>query len=382
MKRFSCILFCLLLSTWALAANVTDSLENVLKTAKGDMKVKTLNELFRAYVNSDPVKAIGFCREALALATDIDDRKGMAASYNNLGVAYKSQGALDKALDYYLQSLAIYDKLQNKAGIATAQNNIGTIYSMKKDYGQAMKYFELSHKAFKELGDNQRIIGSMNNLGILHSDLQLYEEALKYFSQSWQLSKQNGKQSSDPLNNIGNLYFRQGNYQKAVDYYERALAIARNENDNLAVLSITANLGEVFTKAGQGKKAQAYLDQALTMSRDLQATVFEPQIMKSMSVNYAKQGQMKEAYETMLKYDAIREKIYGEESSRKIAQMGMALDLHEREQEVEFLKKEDTIQKLQLRNTRMVVTTVVMGAILLIGIFNLFFSKRRSIRKA
>jgi len=56
-----------------------DSLENALKTAKGDLKVKTLNELFRAYINSDPVKAIGFTREALTLATEIEDRKGMAA---------------------------------------------------------------------------------------------------------------------------------------------------------------------------------------------------------------------------------------------------------------------------------------------------------------
>jgi hypothetical protein len=73
-------------------------------------------------------------------------------------------------------------------------------------------------------------------------------------------------------------------------------------------------------------------------------------------------------------------KIYGEESSRKIAQMGMALELHEREKEVESLKKEDEIKSLQLRNTRMIVTTVVFGLVVLVGVFNVFFSKRRSIR--
>jgi hypothetical protein len=148
------------------------------------------------------------------------------------------------------------------------------------------------------------------------------------------------------------------------------------------VLKITANLFEVYAKAGQGAKAQAYLDTALKMSKELQATIVEPQILKSMSTNYARQGKMKEAYEMMLQYDLIREKIYGEESSRKIAQMGMALDLHEREKEVESLKKEDEIKTLQLRNTRMIVTTVVFGLILLVGVFNVFFSKRRSIRNS
>ena len=367
----------LLFSTFGFAGNPVDSLENVLKTAKGDLKVKTLNELFRAYLNADPIKATGYTREALSLATQIDDRKGMAASYNNLGIAYRNQGALDKALEYYLQSLRIYENLENKEGIATSKNNIGNIYTLKKDYGQAMKYFEESHKTFNETGDQQKIIGSMNNLGNLHSDLQLYEQALKYYSQAWQLSVKNGKPFSDPLNNIGNLYFRQGNYQRAIEYYERALEIARKENNNLTILNITANLGEVYAKAGQGKKAQAYLDSALLLSKSLQATLFEPQIYKSMSANYAKQGNMKDAYDLMLQYDAIREKVYGEESSRKIAQMEMALNIQEKEKEMEAAKKEDQILRLELHNTRMVITIILLATVVVVSLFNLFISKRK-----
>ncbi len=46
-----------------------------------------------------------------------------------------------------------------------------------------------------------------------------------------------------------------------------------------------------------------------------------------MADNFARQGKMKDAYETMVAYDKSKEKIYGEESSRKIAQMEMTLDL-------------------------------------------------------
>ena len=136
-------------------ADPIESVETVLMTAEGDKKVKTLNELFREHINVDPVKAIGYTREALALATEIDDRRGIAASYNNLGVAYKTQGALDKALEYYLVSLKTYMDLDNKEGIATAKNNIGTIYSLKKDHGQAMKYFEESQDLLDEIHDQE-----------------------------------------------------------------------------------------------------------------------------------------------------------------------------------------------------------------------------------
>ena len=96
-----------------------------------------------------------------------------------------------------------------------------------------------------------------------------------------------------------------------------------------------------------------------------------------MASNYAKQNKMKEAYDLRLRYDAARERIYGEESSRKIAQMEMVLNLHEREKEVEALKIQDNLKTLQLRNTRMIITIVVMGLILMGAVFNLFFSKRK-----
>jgi tetratricopeptide (TPR) repeat protein len=358
-----------------------DSLENVLKTAQGDKKVKTLNELFRAHMNSDPVKAIGYTREALELATNIGDHKGMAASYNNLGVAYKNQGALDKGLEYYLIALKTYTDLDNKEGIATTKNNIANIYSLKKDYSSAMRYFQESEALLTQLDDKNRMIGTMNNLGNLHSDLQLFEQALKYYTDAWQLSEKMGTPSADPLSNIGNLYFRQGNYQRAVEYYERALGMAEKENNKLNILNITANLGEVYVRANQPRKAQDYLDRASALSKEMEAIFFEPQILRSTADNYARQGRMKEAYETMVAYDKVKDKVYGEESSRKIAQMEMALDLQEKEKEVEGLRREDEIKTLQLHNTRMIITTVIMGIVIIVAGFNLFFSRRRSIAR-
>lgn len=376
MKRLCLFLVIVGASVVSAIGSTIDSLENVLATAEGDLKVKTLNELFRAHINFDPVTAIGYSREALALATEIDDRKGMAASYNNLGVAYRNQGALDKALEYYLSSLKLYTALDNLEGIATSKNNIGTIYSMKKDYGQAMKYFEEAFQLFTQINDQQRIIGTMNNLGNLHSDLQLYEQALKYYSQAFQVAEKAGKVYSDPLSNIGNVYFRQGNLQRAVEYYERALGMAKNENNQIGVLNITANLGEVYVQAGQTTNAQRYLEDALALSKSLQAYVFEPQILKSLATNNAKQGKMKEAYEIMLQYDASRERIYGEESSRKIAQMEIALDLSEKEKEMEALRKDDEIKSLQLHNTRMVITLIILGIIMIVAFVNLFFFRK------
>jgi tetratricopeptide (TPR) repeat protein len=185
---FTVITVCSPLFYSPLFSQNTDSLEAVLDTVQGDAKVKTFNELFRSHLRADPVKAVSYASEALLLATEIGDKKGMAASYNNLGVAYRNQGALDKALEYYITSLGLYDSLGNKEGVATTKNNIANIYSIKKDYSQAMRYLEESYKLFQELNDPFRLVGSMNNLGNLYQDIDLYDKALDYYTQAYALS--------------------------------------------------------------------------------------------------------------------------------------------------------------------------------------------------
>jgi tetratricopeptide (TPR) repeat protein len=362
----------------SIAQTTADSLQNALATAEGELKVKTLNELFRAYTNSDPVKALEYAQQALELAKEINDQKGMAAAYNNLGVSYRSHGALDNALEYYIKSLQIYETINNKEGIATSKNNIGNVYSFKKEFPQAMKYLEESHKLFVESGDTVKIVGSLNNLGNLHSDLQLYEEALKYYTDAYELSKKRGSVYSDPLNNIGNLYFKQGNYEKAAEYYNQSLELARKENNLLTKLNVFASLGEVYARGSQFKQAQVYLDSALSLSSMLQAYIYEPNILKSLGYIYFKQGKTKEAYEAMVRYDAAREKVYGEESTRKIAQMEIALDLQEKEKELEAIKSQSEIQRLALQNTRMVITLVILSIGLVIGGFNLYYHKHKT----
>lgn len=376
MSRILCSLL-LLLGLFVPAVAQTDSLSKVLDTARNERKVKVLNELFRANLSSNPVKAIGYTREALNIATEINDQKGVAASYNNLGVAYKNQGALDKALEYYIRSMKIYDTLDNKEGIATTKNNIATIYSIKGDYGQAMKYLEESYNELVVLKDESRLVGSLNNLGNLYIDLQLYEKASEYFQKAYQLSEKLGQPYADPMNNLGNVFFRQGNYQRAIDFYQKALEIEQKENNRLGMLGTITNIGIAYTRANQPKPAMQYLNQAYSAAKELQAYRFVPDILRNKADNQFRLGDVKSAYLTLLRYDSAREKVFGEESSRNIAQMEMALNLQEKEKEYEMLKKEAEIKTLELNNTRLFITLLVMVVIIVLAVINFYYMGKR-----
>lgn len=355
----------------------TDSLIAHLGTADGENKVKTYNELFRAYLPSDPVTAVGYVRQALELAETIGDTKGLAAAYNNLGVVYRNHGALDKALEYYTTSMKLYDSLRNAEGIATTKNNIANIYTIKKDYPLAMRYLEESYALFEELSDPFRMVGSMNNLGNLYQDINQPDKALEYYSRAFELSEKNGARFGDPLTNVGNLHLDRGDYSSAIEFYSKALDIEREANNRIAVVSTLANMGIAYTGMGKHNDGYRCLDEALKLGEELEAVSVLPDIYKAMATIHSERNNWKQAYEMRVRYDDVRDRINSDESNRTIARMEMLLQFEQKEREAGILKKEAEINSLELKNARLFIIMVVLGVIVVIGTINYIYVDRR-----
>jgi len=357
-----------------------DSLEQLLKTAKGNRRVKILNLLFGSYINQDPVRATGYTKEALSLAMEFEDVSGIAASYNNLGVAYKNQGAFDKALENYLTAESVYAKSGNKEGQAATHNNIGTIYSLKKDFERSKKYFEESAKAFTELGDTTRRIGTLNNLGNIYSDMGRYSEALEYFNQSLTLAEKLKLKPIDPLINIGNMYIRLNEPKKAIEFLNKAATLAEENSDPLTLMTVRTSLANAGIASSDFPGAEKNLLDALQVCRKLQALYMEPQILKSLAETFARQNRMKEAYNYMQEYDRAREKIFSEESSRRIAQMEMVIDIQEKEKQIEALKQEEELKSIELQRTRLAVTVAIISILAIALGLNAFLQNKKKKR--
>ena len=358
-----------------------DSLEQKLKTAKGISRVKILNLLFGEYINQDPVRATGYTKEALTLAMEYEDANGMAASYNNLGVTYKNHGALEKALEYYLTAESIYLKNGNKDGAAATHNNIGTIYSLKKDFERSKQFFEEALKSFVTLKDSARQVITLNNLGNVYSDLGRYNEALDLFHQSMQVSEKLNQVTIDPLLNIGNVFIRQNKPKEAIEYLNKAQTLSLSENDQLTLMSVKNSLANALLLSGELRGAEKNLLEALQICKDLESFFLEPQILKNLAETYARQNRMGDAYRMMLDYEKSREKIFSEESSRRIAQMEMVIDIHEKEKQIEDLKEDEKLKSIELQRTQLAVIVIVISILAVALGINAFIQNKKSKRR-
>jgi len=82
-------------------------------------------------------------------------------------------------------------------------------------------------------------------------------EALRFYQEALALFKQLGNPlgQASTLGNIGNVYFRQGKYEKALRSHQDALAIDKQLGDPLGQANAYTNIGNVYAEQGKYEEA-------------------------------------------------------------------------------------------------------------------------------
>jgi tetratricopeptide (TPR) repeat protein len=95
-----------------------------------------------------------------------------------------------------------------------------------------------------------------------------YANAIKHFKMVYAINKNNRPgYAAYGLLGIGSLYDDLAQKQKALEYYEKALAIFQDVGDRAGEAATLNNIGLVYEALGQKKKALAYYEKALSISK-------------------------------------------------------------------------------------------------------------------
>jgi hypothetical protein len=114
----------------------------------------------------------------------LGDRKGLAATHNNIAIVHHARGDYTAALEWYEKSVAIKQELDDRAGLAITYNNIGLIHDARGDYAAALEWYEKSIAISEELGDRAGLATTYNNIGMIHKARGDYTAALEWNEKS------------------------------------------------------------------------------------------------------------------------------------------------------------------------------------------------------
>lgn len=156
------------------------------------------------------------------------------------------------SLDYAQQALDIAKDRKLSSKEAKANRAIGLTHFYIGNYKQSVKHYFNALSHYEAVKDSSGLIAMNNNLGAVYDRLLDFDKALIYYLKARDLltnySDQEQKLKILPslYNNIGNVYQTRSEIPSAIEYYEKALSIAE-ETKRLEVQgTVLNNLGKLY----------------------------------------------------------------------------------------------------------------------------------------
>ncbi|MCE9540570.1 MAG: tetratricopeptide repeat protein, partial [Bacteroidetes bacterium] len=288
--------------------------------------------------------------EAIELAEKNNFKKGISASYGNIGLFYKEQGDYPKALDFYFKALKIDEELGNKKGVGRHLGSIGSVYLIQGDNPKALEYYFKALEITEKFGDKNGTATKLANIGSVYMKQGEYSKALGYYLKSLKITEEIGSVNgiSTQLGNVGTAYMVQGDYSKALDNYFKALKIAEELGDKIGILANLSNIGSLYTEQKKYKEAYDYLSRALVLSKNLGAKDMMKSDYERFSVLYENANiplpdsignkllNMEQMRLLSIKYYKrsieIRDEIFSEESKKQLVRKEMNYEFEKKEE--------------------------------------------------
>jgi CHAT domain-containing protein len=199
---------------------------------------------------------------SLSFATSRNDLFLRSTSLLNLGAESLLQGRFDEAIDRSQAAHQVASAMNAKAVDLVAQGNLGWAYYELGDAEKAFNFLVSAETLATQQHDVSNEENELTNIGYIYMDQSRYGLAAASFERALELAKSIKAQEQvyNALRVLARLALRTGDLDKANDYAEQALRIAResrNHSDELYPILIQ---GQVAARLGGGAKAQQIFD--------------------------------------------------------------------------------------------------------------------------
>ena len=325
-------------------------------------------------------KAMECYYKGLGVARETGNNKTMAAILGNLGNTYIKQGNYPQALEYYFKALNLTQQTGNREGMASHLSNLAIAYEEQGNYEQALAYNFKSLKIAEEVGSKYIISHTLDNIGVIYDKQGKFDSALAYQFNALKIGLEIGKHEN--LTDIGNTYGDQGNYPKALEYYNKALTEAKGAQDEDAMANLYSNIGGIYTRLKEYKASKSFLDSALTLSKKVGDKIFIKNTYHALCVLDSATGSYKTSYENYEKYIAYRDSLINQESVKRITQMEISYRYEKREDSIiAEHEKADIIKSAEIKRKNIVTNSSIVISVLTLLLAMLLINQQQIKRK-
>jgi two-component system, NtrC family, sensor kinase len=255
-RIFFCAFLCFLGLTVSAQNLKADSLKKLLAVSQGQQKADLLNAISKQYWTANKDSAARYAGEAGVLSQQIGYARGLGESYRNLAWIQHDVG---KAIDYSYKAIHQFNSIQDKRGLADVYNNLGSRYSFI-DYPTALAYYDSALLLFRQIGYPEGEGAVLNYIGIIYQYMGNFHKAIDYTLEGLEVRKKTNDHAGVVYSmvNAGNMYLEGGQLETALEFELEGLRYAKDHDMQPFPYNLKQT-GKAYLLLKQYEKAEPYL---------------------------------------------------------------------------------------------------------------------------
>ncbi|MEM7128197.1 MAG: CHAT domain-containing protein [Chloroflexota bacterium] len=220
------------------------------------------------------------------------DKYNEAVTRHNLANFATIEGAFDVAAIEYEKAIQLWWFVGEPSHRVHSLSGLALAYTGQAQYQAAFDALDHADALYQSIPPAPNLAGDLlNNRGMIHFFLGEYKEALDLFEQALSARSQiRGPQriikEAETLSNIASLYAIQGNFDDALQTYERMLRQVDDRFSALAQAQIEVNIGNIYVRKGNLQKGFLHFLQAQELSHG-SPPIFNAILLHNLGLTYA-----------------------------------------------------------------------------------------------
>ncbi|MBA2612775.1 MAG: tetratricopeptide repeat protein [Bacteroidetes bacterium] len=275
-----------------------DSLYTIIKTSKNDtVKINAQLKIASLLMKEDSVKGYHEVKKAYYTLNSLSPNNFVFRAFEKMAKICKNNGMFQKARIYWDLGLARAKSEKNPEWQARFYMRIADHMQSEDLSKQCITYFD-SALTIAKTGDEKLLSDILMKKGRAHYDNGDYKTAMDNYIESQRLFEKNKWRSEEfghLLHFIGSVFKRQNFREKALDYYEKELALARE----IKIKSLEAEAlylsAAMYGELGNLDKELEYEQRSLELYRQEGREGSVALLLTNISHNYASKGDYKKA---------------------------------------------------------------------------------------
>lgn len=289
-------------------------------------------------------EALEYCIEAEQILYDFEAYRMLGKNQYTIGTIFFYLSDYNNALSAYIKALKFFEQAKDPIGEADAYNGIGSVYYAMDENLKAIQYLSKSKALCEEHEAYEILQKVMDGFGQAYINTKKYDEALVALNEGIQIIEQhtqNEHVKAHSFNKLGTVFHLRGNYDTALEYFEKSLALRKKAQFKTGQAACLANIGATHHQLNNFKESQHYLEEALDLAREVNARDVEASALIKLSKLSESLEKDKEALAYYKEYHHVQQLLKSENADRRAKSIELKFKIEQEQQEKVLLEEQN-----------------------------------------